>query len=106
VTIGGQLHTVTQSGAAGSSCTYSISPSSQSLDASKHTKIQVAVTATAGCSWTATSNESWITVTLGSSGSGNGTVEFDVERLTGSQPRTGTLTIAGQTFTVDQSKGG
>ena len=65
--------------------------------------IAVAVSAGAGCGWTATSNESWITITAGASGTGNGTVRFNVES-TGGKRRTGTLTIAGRTFTVDQDK--
>ena len=63
----------------------------------------VAVSAGAGCGWTATSNESWITITDGASGSGNGTVRYNVGSTNGKK-RTGTLTIAGRTFTVDQDK--
>ena len=61
----------------------------------------VAVTTAAGCAWTAVSNNSFITVTSGATGSGNGTVGFSVAANTGAA-RTGTLTIAGQTFTVTQ----
>jgi hypothetical protein len=53
------------------------------------------------CGWTAVSNASWITITNGSSGTGNGTVGFVVAANAGTQ-RTGTLTIAGQTFNVTQ----
>lgn len=31
-----------------------------------------------GCEWTATSNKSWVTITGGASGDGNGTVNYDV----------------------------
>ena len=61
------------------------------------------MTAGAGCAWTATANVAWITVTS-SSGSGNGTVSYSVAANTGTA-RTGTLTIAGQTFTVNQAGG-
>jgi Putative binding domain, N-terminal len=62
------------------------------------------VTAASGCGWTATSNASWITVTAGASGTGNGTVSYAVMAETSLlAPRTGTLTIAGQTVTVTQS---
>ena len=44
----------------------------------------------------------WLTVTSGASGSGPGTVAFSVAANTGAA-RTGTLTIAGQTFTVTQA---
>jgi hypothetical protein len=62
----------------------------------------VAVTAGAGCGWTATSNASWLTINQGSSGSGNGTVAFAIAANTGAH-RTGTLTVAGQAFTVTQA---
>ena len=65
----------------------------------------VLVTAGTGCAWTATSNASWITITSGSSGSGNGTVNYSVAAYTGKpKKRNGTITIAGQTFSVRQTK--
>ncbi len=85
----------------GTSCTYSISPSSQSFD-SVGGAASVSVTAPSGCSWTATSNAAWITITAGASGSGNGSVSYSVATNAGTA-RTGTMTIAGQTFTVTQS---
>ena len=62
-----------------------------------------AVTTTSGCAWTGVSNATWITVTSGGSGTGNGTVAYSVAANTSTSPRTGTLTIAGQTLTVTQS---
>jgi hypothetical protein len=55
----------------------------------------------AGFSWTATSNDPWITITSGASGTGSGTVSFSVQANTGAA-RTGTIMIAGQTFTIEQ----
>jgi hypothetical protein len=97
--IAGNTFTVNQLGAA--SCSYSISPTSQSFKANAGTG-SISVTAQIGCAWNAASNASWITVTSGGSGSGNGMVNYSVAANTGSSPRTGTLTIAGQTFTVNQ----
>ncbi|MCC6743286.1 MAG: M36 family metallopeptidase, partial [Acidobacteria bacterium] len=85
----------------GGSCSYSISPASASAGTAATTG-SVSVTAGSGCSWTAASNASWLTVTSGASGSGNGTVGYSVAANSGAA-RTGTLTIAGQTFTVNQS---
>jgi hypothetical protein len=99
LTIAGRTFTVTQA----SGCTFSINPTNQSIDNDGGAGTPVGVTAGTGCSWTATSNDSWITVTSGASGSGNGTVRFTVDRNTGKK-RTGTMTIAGRTFTVDQDK--
>jgi hypothetical protein len=49
------------------------------------------------------SNATFITITAGSSGTGNGTVTYSVANNTATTSRTGTLTIAGLTFTVTQA---
>jgi hypothetical protein len=87
---------------ASSGCSFTLSSSSASFTASSATG-SVSVTASAsGCAWTAASNASWITVTGGASGTGSGTVTYSVAANTGSA-RTGTMTIAGATFTVSQA---
>jgi hypothetical protein len=63
--------------------------------------IQVAVSAKAGCSWTASSNASWVTVAEGATGSGDGTVRLLVQPNQGPD-RSTTLTIAGQPFELRQ----
>jgi uncharacterized protein (UPF0248 family) len=90
------------SGGSSSNCSYSINPINASLAAAASSGNNIAVTVTTGCSWTAAANNSWITVTGGSSGSGNGTVTYSVAANTGAG-RSGTITIAGQTFTVNQA---
>jgi hypothetical protein len=59
-----------------------------------------------GCEWTAVSNDPFIIITSGSSGSGKGKVDYTVLGNTNTTARTGTMTIAGQTFTVNQAAGG
>jgi Zn-dependent metalloprotease len=86
----------------GGTCTFSIGPTSASQTASGGTG-SVSVTASAGCAWTAVSNAAFITITAGSSGSGSGTVSYSVAANTGTTSRTGTLTIAGLTFTLTQA---
>jgi sugar lactone lactonase YvrE len=61
----------------------------------------VTVAISPGCGWTATSNDAWITIPAGGSGSGDGAVNYSVAANSGA-PRIGTLTIAGRTFTVTQ----
>jgi hypothetical protein len=78
---------------------FAISPTAQNFPASGGTGT---VGVIGPCAWSATSNASWITVTSGASGTGNGTVGFNVVANTGTSQRTGTLTIAGKTFTVTQ----
>lgn len=100
LTIAGQTFTVTQAGTP--SCTYAISPTSRSLAAAAASG-SVSVTTTTGCSWTAGSNAPWLTITAGANGTGNGTVAYSVAANTGTSARTGTLTIAGKTFTLTQA---
>ncbi len=84
-----------------SPCSYSINPTSQSFPSSGGSG-SVNVTTQGGCAWTATSNASWITIISGASGTGNGTVNYSVAADSGAGFRTGALTIAGRTFTVQQ----
>jgi endonuclease G len=82
-------------------CTYTLGASSQTFAAAAGSG-SVTVQTTAGCNWTAVSNDAWINVTSGASGTGNGTVQFSVAANSTSSIRNGTITIAGQTFTVFQ----
>jgi hypothetical protein len=101
VTVAGQTFTVTQDGLA--PCSFTIAPTSQHVG-ERGGSGTVTVTATGtGCTWTASSNDDWLTVTAGSSGTGNGAVTFRADRNRRDRSRSGTLTIAGQTFTVSQS---
>jgi len=79
-----------------------ISPTSASYAANGGNG-SISVTAPAGCGWQAISNDSWLTITSGSGGIGNGTVSYSVAINNTGSPRTGTLTVAGVTFTVNQS---
>ena len=87
------------------SCAYSLSETSKSFS-SISSSGSVAVTTGTGCTWNAastTGNSDWITVTTGSTGSGNGTVNYSVSANANIASRTGTITIAGKTYTVTQS---
>jgi len=81
-------------------CTYSIAPSRQDVGgAGGPTSVSIATAA--ACPWTATSSVNWITHSP-ASGLGPGQVQLGVAANL-SPPRTGTLTMAGQTLTVNQS---
>jgi len=86
----------------GGTCSFSINPTSASFAAAGGTGT-VTVTTSAGCNWTAASNNSFITVTSGASGSGSGTVTYSVAANTLSTSRSGSLTIAGLTHSVTQA---
>ena len=85
-------------------CSYTVSPTTQSIAAGGG-NASVAVSTTTGCGWTAAANQSWVSVTGGASGSGNGTVAYTVAPNTTTASRTATLTVAGQAVTVTQSAG-
>lgn len=99
ITIAGRVFTVYQ---AGSSCNYSISPTSQTFGANGGSG-SVNVNTGGGCSWAVSSNVSWIGITSGANGNGSGTFNYFVSSNTSTGSRTGTLNVAGQTFTVNQS---
>lgn len=61
------------------------------------------VTAPNGCEWGATSNASWIILTTPSTSSGNGIVACELRENFAASPRTGTISVAGQTFTIIQA---
>jgi uncharacterized protein (TIGR03437 family) len=88
----------------GGTCTYTFNPTSLSVAATQSTGVTIAVTAGSGCSWTVVNTVSWITVTSATSGTGNGSVTISVAANTGAS-RSGTFTIAGQTYTVSQASG-
>ena len=86
----------------GGTCSFSINPTSASFAAAGGSG-SVTVSTTAGCNWTAASNNSFIAITSGASGSGSGTVNYSVAANTTSLSRAGSLTIAGLTHSVSQA---
>ena len=99
MTVAGQSVTISQN----APCTYGISPMNDTMDKGGGPGT-VSVTTQSGCTWTAMSNASWIMITTGSGGTGNGTVSFTVAANTTGNERNGTLTIAGKTFTLTEKK--
>jgi all-beta uncharacterized protein len=87
-----------------SSCTFAISPTTLSINSTSATATVNVTTTGSSCSWTATSNASFITVLSGGTGTGNGSVLISIQNNSGAA-RTGTVTIAGQPFTVNQAGG-
>jgi hypothetical protein len=88
----------------GNTCGYVLSPSSGFFSEIGGVG-SISLTAGATCPWTAASNDDWIILTSAESGVGSDSVAYEVrENFTGS-PRTGTVAIAGKTFTVLQDAG-
>ncbi|OPY69608.1 MAG: Fibronectin type III domain protein [Syntrophorhabdaceae bacterium PtaU1.Bin034] len=92
------------SSAAQTSCTYSISPTSQSFAASGGTG-SVSVATQTRCAWSAASGVSWVAVNSGQSGTGNGTVTYSVSPNSATTSRSAGITVAGRLLTVTQAAG-
>ncbi len=98
--IQGQLmFAITQAGAP---CTVELGPATPAAFPLEGGNGTIAVTAPSDCSWSASSEDWWITITSGNPPPGSGTVAFSVEANRSALPRTGTLTIGGQTATTTQ----
>jgi hypothetical protein len=82
-------------------CTYSLEPGALTIAAGGGSG-SFSVQAPSPCPWFAFSNNSWLTIGGGASGSGNGAVSYHVAANLGSTPRSGTVTVAGQPYTVTQ----
>jgi hypothetical protein len=99
VTMSGQVHTITQDAAP---CTYDVAPLGLRVPFSAGT-YAIAVQTPPWCGWQASSHATWIRIAGGSEGLGAGTVTIEVSGRSLPLPRTGTLTVAGQTVTVTQT---
>ena len=83
-------------------CTYTISPGGQIFPAAGGSG-SIAITTASGCAWSVTNLPAWVTISGAASGSGSGTLNFTVAATTSAQ--SGTFTVAGNTFTVEQQAG-
>jgi subtilisin-like proprotein convertase family protein len=90
-----------------SACAHSVSPSVQAVPVGGGSGSFNVIQPT-GCSWTATTTDSFISVTSGSSGGGNGPVSFSVAANQG-PARTGTIDVSNgvltRSFQIQQPSG-
>ncbi|MFN7937796.1 MAG: S-layer homology domain-containing protein [Bryobacteraceae bacterium] len=100
IVIGGSTLTVYQSGAG---CTFTLAPSSQ-IAPSTQSQQSVAVTAPAGCQWTAVGSSPWLTVSSASQ-TGGVTLPYTVQDNSNLLPRVGTISAGGQILPVLQKTG-
>ena len=84
------------------SCAFSVNPGGQAFAPGGGTGT-VKINATEGCSWSSLDTLSWVTFSedVSGNGTGNGTISYQVLPNSGGD-RSGTLTIAGISFSVEQ----
>jgi hypothetical protein len=99
--IAGRLLTITQAGIDDVNCVDPISPAHTSVPAQGGNG-SLDISAFNRCSWQATSDAAWITITSDCCGIGNGQVTYSVAANPGPQGRVGTISVGGQNFKVKQ----
>jgi hypothetical protein len=87
--------------AAHAQCTATVTPTTVSVSSIGSSSALSVITGQS-CSWTATSNVSWITITF-ATGAGLGQVQYTVAANPLSTSRVGIITVAGQTVTLTQA---
>lgn len=98
LTIAGKSYSLTQAGAP---CSYTLTPTTITAMGYSATG-SIGVASSAGCAWTASTANSWITLAT-TGGTANGIVSYSLERNSTKAVRTGTVVIAGKTCTITQS---
>ncbi|MEK8020045.1 MAG: Calx-beta domain-containing protein [Candidatus Parabeggiatoa sp.] len=103
LTVAGQQVNVTQDKGV---CSYSITPTSHHHSNKAETgSVSVIITPQTlkqACQWTASSDHSFLTIITHLPITGEGTLDYAITANTSSKNRQGRLTVAGQTFTVNQ----
>lgn len=86
---------------AGAPCTFTLSRSSESVGAAGGT-ISFGLDTLDGCSWSASTDASWLTVVRGASGTAGATIDVRVDANTGAA-RSGTIRVGTAAFSVTQA---
>lgn len=102
IDVNGIKFNVNQVGGAGSlSCSYTLSRQQDLFDSFGGSS-SLLVTSQAGCQWTVSNPHSWITITAGLAGNGDGVIGYTVERNLTGAPRAGEFSVAGVTVAISQ----
>ncbi|BDC50815.1 hypothetical protein F183_A31310 [Bryobacterales bacterium F-183] len=88
--------------AAPAGCTYTLAATQLEAATSAFQTLETSLTTAAGCPWYPVSQSSWITTAGNTSGTGDGTVLVWLQPNPTSEPRTGQVTVAGQTIDITQ----
>ena len=101
--VGGKVFTVTQDAAPG--CSYQLSSPGVSKPFAEFSGSFTLTTSLPDCPWNATASSTggWLQLAWGQSGTGTASVGYSMSANFTSAERTGTITVAGQVFTVKQA---
>ena len=82
-------------------CSYTVTPTRIAAAAAGE-QVAIDVAAPGACTWTASTTTAWIKVAPGAGTSGNGSVRAEVDENPGNA-RTGSITVANRTVTIEQA---
>ncbi|MBP1595393.1 MAG: Serine/threonine kinase associate protein KapC, partial [Acidobacteria bacterium] len=82
-------------------CSYTVTPVAASIPAAGGSG-SVSISAASYCSWSAVASEPWITFNSPASGSGEGSIIYQLASNPSGSARAGTITVEGQTHTITQ----
>ena len=103
VSICGVGYTFTQSGAP-VTCDYALELNVNVPAAGGNRTLRINTSPNTGCPWTASTTTPWIHLTGATTGNGDGEVQYTVDPNSGAA-RTGTISAAGKTVTINQAAG-
>jgi hypothetical protein len=103
VTVEDRTVTIEQAAPAAPSCSYRLGQTTRNIGRDRD-EFTVGVNAPQDCTWRVSTDFSWINVVDGRNGSGNGSFSLVVDQNVGG-PRTGTVRVVTETFTVHQAGG-
>jgi uncharacterized protein (TIGR03437 family) len=98
ISVGSTNFTITQQPA----CSFTLSPSFQQIRSSGDTGTVTITANLSSCTRTAISDAAWLTIPVGSTGTGSGTLSWTATANNQGAQRTGRITVGDATFTVQQ----
>lgn len=101
ITIGSTTLTITQQAA----CSFTLAPNFQQIRPVGETGTVTITANVSSCVRNAVSDASWLTIPVGASGTGNGTLSWSAAANTTTSTRTGHITLGDATFTLQQDGG-
>ncbi len=100
ITVGDATHTVTQ---AASGASFTLAPASASVGASAASGTVNLTTTPANAAWSASSNQTWLTITSGASGNGDAAIGYSATANSSVKPRVATIAAGNAAFTLTQA---
>ncbi len=101
INVGNDTLTINQNPA----CSFTLAPSFQQIRASAESGSVTITANVSSCARSAISDSSWLTIPVGSSGTGTATLSWTAAANTTASPRTGRITVGDATFSVQQEGG-